>query len=171
MTAIRPEHVTENSCLIDVRSPREFASGYIEGAENIPLGELERHCSRLCEKDDLVIVCASGTRAKSAQKILRDRDIPCRVLDGGMSAWSRAGRSVQGSGGGGLTVERQVRVIAGLMAALGGALSIWVNPWFGLVPLLVGLGLLHAGITDQCLLAFILSKLPYNSQKPPCCAA
>lgn len=169
--AIRPEQITENSCLIDVRSPREFASSYIEGAENIPLGDLKERCSQLGDKGDLVIVCASGTRAKTAQKILESQNISCRVLEGGMSAWTRAGRPVQGSGNAGLSVERQVRVIAGFTAALGGGLSIWVNPWFGLLPLMVGFGLLYAGITDQCPLAMVLSKLPYNSRKPSCCAS
>lgn len=58
--------------LLDVRSPQEYREGYLSGAINIPLYELEICAScKLKEKDKTIIVyCQSGIRSKKAIKIL-----------------------------------------------------------------------------------------------------
>jgi hypothetical protein len=37
-----------------------------------------------------------------------------------------------------------------------------VNPWFALIPLVTGCGLLFAGLTGFCGLALLLAKMPWN---------
>lgn len=57
--------------LVDVRSPAEFGTGHIDGARNIPLGELDRRVRELGATDRAVIVyCASGTRSAMAKRAL-----------------------------------------------------------------------------------------------------
>ncbi len=57
--------------------------------------------------------------------------------------------------------------MAGALVASGATLSLAVHPWFGLVPLLIGSGLLFSAVTDTCTLGLLLSWLPYN--RPASC--
>ena len=61
-----------------------------------------------------------------------------------------------------VSLERQVRILAGALACVGGTLAAAVSPWFGLLPAFVGAGLVYAGVTDRCGMAMALAKLPYN---------
>ena len=61
-----------------------------------------------------------------------------------------------------MSLERQVRIAAGGLAASGALLSLLVNPVFALVPALVGSGLVFAGMTDTCMMGLMLARLPYN---------
>ncbi|WP_228281742.1 YgaP-like transmembrane domain [Rubrobacter marinus] len=83
------------------------------------------------------------------------------VLEGGMGAWVAAGKPVE-RGRGRISMERQVRIVAGALAAAGGVLALTVSPRFGALPAAVGAGLVFAGVTDTCGMASVLSKLPYN---------
>lgn len=58
---------------IDVREVDEFEENHIEGAKNIPLGELEERAGDDIRKDVAVFLyCRSGNRSKTAQAILED---------------------------------------------------------------------------------------------------
>jgi hypothetical protein len=61
-----------------------------------------------------------------------------------------------------ISLERQVRMLAGGLACIGGMLAVTVSPWFGLLPAFIGAGLVYAGATDRCGMAMVLAKLPYN---------
>jgi hypothetical protein len=88
------------------------------------------------------------------------------VLDGGVNAWIAAGLpTVLGTRR--MSLERQVRILAGGLVALGGILALAVNPWFAALPAFVGSGLVFAGITDTCMMGMLLAKLPYN--RPATC--
>ena len=63
-----PKEIPENCILIDVRSPGEFASGYIPGSINLPLGgcseaDVKMACADL--NTPIVVYCASGMRSAS----------------------------------------------------------------------------------------------------------
>jgi hypothetical protein len=88
------------------------------------------------------------------------------LLIGGMNAWVGAGLEVE-RGRKRLSLERQVRIAAGSLAAIGGLLALLVNPLFAIRPAFVGSGLVFAGVTDTCGMAMLLSKLPYN--RPATC--
>ena len=62
-----------NAILLDVRSPQEYKEGYLNGAINIPLYELEICCDcKLKDKERIIVVyCQSGIRSKKAIKILK----------------------------------------------------------------------------------------------------
>lgn len=61
-----------------------------------------------------------------------------------------------------ISLERQVRIIAGSLILSGILLSIFVNPWFLAVSIFVSSGLIFAGVTDSCMMGVLLMKLPYN---------
>ena len=150
--------------LLDVRTPAEFESVHIRGAYNVPLDTLGEHREELRRHvaDPVVLVCRSGQRARRAEQALREIGMRnLHVLDGGMNAWEAAGHAVE-RGRERLSLERQVRIAAGALAATGGVLALLVNPLFALVPTFVGSGLVFAGLTNTCAMAMVLSRLPYN---------
>lgn len=57
--------------LVDVRTPQEFAAGYIERAQLFPLGNLEQGLYPEVDKNSKIYVyCRSGNRSAEATKIL-----------------------------------------------------------------------------------------------------
>lgn len=58
--------------IVDVRSIQEFKEGHIDGAVNIPLGELKGMFAKVVNDKNkcIVVYCTSGIRSKKAQKIL-----------------------------------------------------------------------------------------------------
>lgn len=151
--------------LLDVRTPGEFAAAHIAGAYNVPLDTLAEHAAeiRASVNGALVLVCQSGQRARRAEDALaRAGMAQLHVLDGGVSGWVAAGHPVQRGAVKKVSLERQVRMAAGAMAAAGGFLAVLVDPAFGLLSAIVGSGLVFAGVTDTCAMGLLLAKLPYN---------
>lgn len=150
--------------VLDVRTPGEYETVHIPGAYNVPLDGLSEHANeiRADVSDPVVLVCQSGARARVAEEALRRCSMTnLHVLDGGVKGWEAAGGEVV-RGAKRLSLERQVRIAAGTLAAIGGVLALAVNPIFALLPTMVGGGLVFAGVTDSCGLAMVLSRLPYN---------
>ena len=154
--------------LLDVRTPGEFETEHIAGAYNVPLDTLGEHGPeiRAGVAEPVVLVCRSGQRARRAEEALKAAGMTnLHVLDGGMTAWTAAGQPVR-RGEPRMSLERQVRVAAGAMAATGGFLALFVNPLFAALPAFVGSGLVFAGVTDTCAMGMVLSRLPYNRPAP-----
>ncbi|HUF66064.1 MAG TPA: rhodanese-like domain-containing protein [Gemmatimonadaceae bacterium] len=152
--------------LLDVRTPAEYETAHIHGAYNVPLDTLGEHGAelRVTVTEPVVLVCQSGQRARRAEEALKSAGMPnLHVLDGGMNGWIAAGKPVI-RGSGQISLERQVRILAGALVASGALLGLLVSPWFVLVSALVGMGLMVAGITDRCGMAMVLSRLPHNQQ-------
>ncbi|HEX7679033.1 MAG TPA: DUF2892 domain-containing protein [Thermoanaerobaculia bacterium] len=57
-----------------------------------------------------------------------------------------------------MTIERYLRLIAGLFVLASLALGYWVSPWFYLLNAFVGLNLLQSGFTNWCPMMTILRK-------------
>ncbi len=155
--------------VLDVRTPGEFESVHIRGAYNVPLDTLGEHSAEIQAhvSDPVVLVCQSGQRARKAEQALKEAGMSnLHVLDGGMAGWLASGQGVV-RGRRRMSLERQVRIVAGGLAATGGVLAVSVNPTFGLVSAFVGSGLVFAGVTDTCGMAMVLSRLPYN-RAPGC---
>jgi rhodanese-related sulfurtransferase len=150
--------------LLDVRTPGEYESVHIRGAYNVPLDTLGEHSDeiRATVAEPVVLICQSGNRARQAESALKECTMAnVHVLEGGMSDWLAAGLPVQ-RGRKRLSLERQVRIAAGSLAAAGAVLSLLLNPLFAMVPAFVGGGLVFAGVTDRCGMAMLLSRLAYN---------
>lgn len=151
--------------LLDVRTPGEFDGAHISGAYNVPLDVLSEHSAEIAADPhtEFVLICQSGARARKAEEALRASGLArLHVLDGGMNAWLAAGKPAR-FGKKKISLERQVRIVAGSVGALGALLALTVHPWFAAVPLFIGSGLTFAGVTDTCAMAMLLAKLPYNA--------
>lgn len=150
--------------LLDVRTPGEHEAVHIPGSYNVPIDALEAHlpAMRAGVRGPVVLICHSGQRARRAAGMLAAAALPdALVLEGGIVRWAAEGGSVVRAHPR-LPLERQVRIAAGLLAAMGAALALLVHPLFALVPLFIGSGLTFAGITNRCGLALVLTRLPYN---------
>ena len=77
--------------LVDVREDDEWQAGHIEGAQHIALGELGERLRELPTGKTIVAVCRSGSRSDAAVRGLRQTGRKAENLDGGVTAWSRAG--------------------------------------------------------------------------------
>jgi glyoxylase-like metal-dependent hydrolase (beta-lactamase superfamily II)/rhodanese-related sulfurtransferase len=154
--------------VLDVRLPAEYRAVHLEPSVLIPLDEIARRHTELPRDRELVLVCRTGARARLAAAQLGE--LRTRVLEGGLVAWQEAGRPVI-EGKPHMSLERQVRVVAGALACIGGVLAVGISPWFGLLPAFIGAGLVYAGLTDRCGMAMVLGKLPYNRRSGDAAAA
>jgi molybdopterin/thiamine biosynthesis adenylyltransferase/rhodanese-related sulfurtransferase len=76
--------------LIDVREPHELAISHIDGAQNIPLGEMAGVLSKLDSSWDIVLFCKTGSRARRALELLVSAGFrKVKNLQGGINAWAR----------------------------------------------------------------------------------
>lgn len=150
--------------LVDVRTPAEFHAAHIECARLQPLPDL-RSANLLKEfgQETLYVICQSGARAAKAISRLEESGMEnCVLVEGGMDAWLQAGLPTIRGKSNSLSILRQVQITVGLICAVGSTLAILVSRFFAVLPLLMGIGLLFAGLTGTCGLALFLSVMPWN---------
>lgn len=159
------ENTSNDPAYIDVRTPQEFESVHIAGARNIPLPDLHTYIDKLkalSQKRPIKLVCRTQNRVKIAYEYLTNNGLTnCEILDGGITEWVAQGKPVI-KGQQRISLEGQVRAIAGGLILIGVALGFAVHSGLFVLPAIVGAGLLHAGLTDSCLMGMVLSKLPMN---------
>lgn len=86
---------TREHLLVDVRTPGEFDSGYIEGAINIPVDELSSRLDELPADMPIIVYCRSGNRSARALSTLKSAGYDDAYDLGGVIQWQGAGYSVQ----------------------------------------------------------------------------
>jgi rhodanese-related sulfurtransferase len=161
--------------LIDVRTPLEFREIHAEYACNLPLDAVEPAkimMSRNAPEDrPLYLICRSGGRAKKACEKFMTAGFPNVVnVEGGTLAWVEAGLpAVRGKKV--VSLERQVRIAAGLLVLLGVATGWLVHPAFLGLSAFVGAGLIYAGVTDRCPMGLLLARMPWNRDDTAACAS
>ena len=163
--------------LLDVRTPGEFAAAHVPGAQLIPLDDLNPDAfqrERGAGEIPVYVLCQSGSRARKAIEKLERAGVPgCVLVEGGTQGWIDAGLPTERAPSSSLPLMRQVQITVGLVSAVGAALALAVNPLFAVIPLVLGGGLLFAGLTGICGLALLLAKMPWNRTpgSGACCAA
>jgi hydroxyacylglutathione hydrolase len=81
----------EPPLLIDVRTAREWTQeGRIEGAQNVPLGELQERAKALPMDREVVLYCTTGYRSAIAASLLQRNGSRVADLVGGLAAWEAA---------------------------------------------------------------------------------
>jgi ArsR family transcriptional regulator len=90
---------TGDVTVIDVRPDGEYRAGHIEGAINIPLGELARRLAELPRRRQIVAYCRGPYCLLSfdAVRRLRAKGFRARRLADGFPEW-KAGRRPVGTG-------------------------------------------------------------------------
>ncbi len=155
--------------IIDVRTPAEFGNLHVRNAENIPLDRLDPAslASNPGKNGFLYFICQSGGRSKKACDVMSAAGFNRAInIEGGTVACETAGLPVI-RGRKAISLERQVRIAAGLLvfsgvllASFGGTTEI---KFFGLcLAGFIGAGLVFAGITDTCGMGMVIAKMPWN---------
>ncbi len=91
MNALDVSKARADHHLVDVREDDEWLAGHIEGSQHIPLAELGERLSELPTGSAIVAVCRSGSRSGAAVRGLRQLGYEAENLDGGVTAWTKAG--------------------------------------------------------------------------------
>jgi hydroxyacylglutathione hydrolase len=74
--------------IVDVRSPHEYASGHLEEAINIPVGELRERASSLPPDVPVATICEGGFRSSLAASVLARAGLrSVSNVSGGMTAY------------------------------------------------------------------------------------
>jgi rhodanese-related sulfurtransferase len=152
--------------LVDVRTPVEFREVHAQGARNIPLDAFDPRAVMESRNghggEPLYVICRSGSRAAKACQKLEDAGYQGIVnVEGGTQAWESANLPVV-RGKKAISLERQVRIVAGTLVLIGAILGYFVNPAFIGLSAFVGAGLAFAGLTDTCGMGMLLAKMPWN---------
>lgn len=75
--------------LIDVREPKEYESGHIRGARNIPLSQFKQSLAAIRPDKPVYLYCQNTTRSYRAAQILRKNKYEdIYVLQGGFRKWT-----------------------------------------------------------------------------------
>ncbi len=77
----------EGVCLLDVRTPQEFACGHIPSAINIPVDELRGRINELDVNKPVIAYCQVGQRGYLATRILNQLAHRATNLSGGYSTY------------------------------------------------------------------------------------
>ena len=86
-----------NDLILDVRTPEEFQTGHIQGAQNTPHEEVASMAHNLRQYKTVYVHCKMGGRAKIAAQALQGsglNNIVC-VEDGGMARWVEMGWALE----------------------------------------------------------------------------
>jgi glyoxylase-like metal-dependent hydrolase (beta-lactamase superfamily II)/rhodanese-related sulfurtransferase len=154
-----------NIKLLDVRSALEFAQAHIKESLNVPIDILSLKLNELAQANQsYIVLCRTGNRSPMAADMLIQSGIRnVRVMEGGLTRWQKERFPVI-KGEGGVSLERQVRIIAGSLVLLGILLAWFVNGVFIFLSIFVSCGLIFSGLTDACLMGMLLMRLPYNKK-------
>lgn len=80
----------ENALILDIRESKDFSSGHLANAINIPYAKLAERMSELDKHKErpIILVCKTGQTVSVAGKMLREKGFNAVRLSGGMMEWS-----------------------------------------------------------------------------------
>ncbi len=84
------------------------------------------------------------------------------IMEGGLEAWKKAGLPVISDRRQPIELQRQMQIGAGSLVLMGTVLGLLVSLWFFTLPVLVGAGLITAGVTGLSGVTRILMRMPWN---------
>jgi len=161
--AVRLVEAGGASSVIDVRTGAEFDAEHVPGARLVPLDKLAQRADEVrATAAPRLLLCRTGSRAAIAKKTLAALHVSgLTVVDGGIEAFRNAGGETE-KGRDRMSLERQVRILAGALSLLGVGLGAFVHPGFLALAAFISAGLVFAGVTDWCGMGLLLAKAPWN---------
>lgn len=167
--SIQPDRLADQAdCVIlDVRTLAEHRQLKLKSRHvHVPLDELDpaRFMAErgLTAGTPVLMLCHAGKRAAVAAARFQAAGFPnVRVIEGGITGCEACGLPLV-RGAGGMSLERQVRIVAGAVVLLGVILGWTVNYNFYLLAAFVGAGLVFSGATGWCGMAMLLARAPWN---------
>ena len=78
--------IQAGALILDVRNPAEFGDGHYSSAVNIPVDQLEKRLPELGDDKSrcIIVYCASGARAGTASRILKQAGFSDVINAGGL---------------------------------------------------------------------------------------
>ena len=154
----------ENFLLLDVRTPIEYEEFHVPIAVNLPLDNISKaEVEKLAQGRPVIAICKAGGRSRKACEILINSGFSdIATVDVGSDAWKNSGFPIKESGNCVMSLERQVRIAAGIIILSGILLGYSFNNLFYLLSASAGLGLIISGVTNSCCMGLILAKMPWN---------
>jgi hypothetical protein len=128
------------------------------------MDQIEARLEDLSVHLPIVLTCQTGKRAQMTAALLEPCHRQIAVLVGGTRAWIDAGLPVVSNVKTRWSLERQVRLGAGMLVLIGVILALTVNSRWIFLSGFIGLGLTFAGLTDLCPMAIVLEKMSWNRQ-------
>jgi rhodanese-related sulfurtransferase len=89
----------KDALVLDVRTTKEYNTGYIKNAFQADWTNKEQFADRtqyLDKSKTVYIYCQSGGRSAAAAEAFREKGFKVINLEGGMTAWKKAGKPVEG---------------------------------------------------------------------------
>ena len=150
-----------NTVIIDVRTSKEFQSGTLPGAINIPSNNFTLKDYEAYKNDHISLLCSSGNRAELVRQVLHENGITqvstlhkhldhLAVNETTDAKWS---------------VDRQFRLALGILLAIFFVGIIAGSTSFFIIPAIVCAGLFYSVLTNNCYLKIGIALLPWN-RKP-----
>jgi len=82
--------------IVDVREPDEFVAVRVDGVAHVPMSGFLLRAGELPKERPLLVLCASGARSAAVTGyLLRSGWTDVANIDGGITAWQRAGLPVR----------------------------------------------------------------------------
>jgi rhodanese-related sulfurtransferase len=165
---LTPESVAEarDALVVDVREYPEFAAGAISKSQLVPLSTLKRAAENWDRNAEYIFVCKVGQRSETAARQMSAAGFTnVANLAGGIDAWKASGLPLDRLETNVWSLERQVRAIAGSLVLITAVLGLTVSRWFFAGTVFVGAGLTFSGISNICLMATLLGKMPWNKPR------
>lgn len=80
----------EDAVVLDIRDKKDFATGHLVDAVNIPYSSLAERMGELdpFKKRPLILVCKTGQTVSMAGKMLREKGFNALRMSGGMMEWT-----------------------------------------------------------------------------------
>lgn len=155
--------------VIDLRTGAEVASESIDYCLHLPVQDLEHAILEETLKDKshlegtVYLLCQTGRRADMAiEKLKGQSKRNFVIIEGGLTALKEAGAKTKIGDKKVISLERQVRITAGLFVLVGVLLGYFIHSGFFGIAGFVGAGLLFSGLTNTCGMAMVLAKMPWN---------
>ena len=158
------------ACVLDVRTPAEFAECHVQGAKLAPLDALDPRKAADALKPEpgtpIYLLCKSGGRAaKAAGQFIAAGIANVCVVTGGTDACAAAGVPVERGTKSVLPLDGQVRIAIGVCLLLFLLLARTVHYAFGYLIPAMAVALIVSGLTGFCGMAILLGKAPWNQNK------
>jgi rhodanese-related sulfurtransferase len=159
-------YLDKGALLLDVRTKIENKALALDlPCVPIPLSDLSDSSLLPIEKNQtILLLCQSGQRAQKAYELLQKKGYKnLLVIEGGLKNCCDAGLPIRKNETVHMiSLERQVRITAGIFVLIGSLLGLILHTGFFVIPIFIGAGLIFAGVSNWCGMALVLARMPWN---------
>lgn len=157
----------DDCAVVDVRTSAEVrAEPWLAAVVHAPIQELTSDTAPAKIPNGVstvYLLCQSGRRAEMAAEVLSGcHSAQCVIVEGGVEALKAAGAPIQSAQGGVMSLERQVRIVAGGLVFASVVAGFLLTPTAFFLAGFVGAGLVFAGVTNTCAMGLLIARMPWN---------